>query len=86
MIVLQYNTDKINVEEVNDCFESIVDYAKSKFPKEDIIAIPDGISLLQLDNYELTFLVKAFIEYAKLKEIDIEKILKECNNKRKKRD
>jgi hypothetical protein len=74
MIVLQYNNNKINAQQVSNCFDLV---SKSS-PTEEVIAIPDGISLLELEDYELELLIKAWIEYAKLKGIDIKTLLKGC--------
>jgi hypothetical protein len=68
MIVLQYN------DNIAGGIDTLVQYAKivkEKYLTEDVLILPDGLTLLQLDNDTLESIVKNLVEYARLKGIDI---------------
>ncbi len=66
MIVLQYNMNKMDLNEV----QSFYNLVTKKYPQEDIVALPDGISLLELDDDALGSMMKNLVNYAKLRGID----------------
>jgi hypothetical protein len=67
MIVLQFNLEAI------DDINTVIKYAdaiREKNPAENVLLLPDGITLLQLDDENLGSIIRSLVDYAKLKGID----------------
>jgi hypothetical protein len=63
MLVLQYNLEKNDLNVVAELYNNIV----KRCPDETVIALPDGMSLLELDDKSLSNIVKNLLHYASLR-------------------
>jgi hypothetical protein len=63
MLVLQYNLEKNDLNAVADLYNDVV----KRCPDETVIALPDGMSLLELDDESLSNIVKNLLHYASLR-------------------
>jgi hypothetical protein len=67
MIAIQFNLNEIKeIEVATKCADTI----REKYPTEDVLLLPDGITLLQLDDENLGSIIRCLVDYAKLKGID----------------
>jgi tRNA G18 (ribose-2'-O)-methylase SpoU len=67
MIAIQFNLNEIKEIEVATKYANAV---REKYPTEDVLLLPDGITLLQLDDENLGSIIRSLVDYAKLKGID----------------
>ena len=53
VLVLQYNMNKVSIDTVREIYESVQGYLENLYTQPELVALPDGMSLMSCSLDEL---------------------------------